>query len=802
MRLLRRIFIILGIVLVLALIVAGFVIYQTGHRALPDYNQDISLEGIGQDVRVYRDSAAVPHVYADNTHDLYMATGYLMAQDRLWQMDLLRRVTQGRLSEIFGKQMLEDDMIMRSLRIPRKSRQVLNRSDQQVIRALKAFAAGVNAYMDHQSADLPPEFAILGYEPEAWKPEHSVNLIGYMAWDLAPAWHAEVVMNKIASKVSEEKWEMMIPRLREQDSHIYPEYNHSEELSRVMPLLLDHSQKLDKMGLKVFTGSNNWAVSGDKTTTGKPLFANDMHLGLFAPGIWYQIHQVIEGELNVTGVALPGQPLVISGHNDTIAWGMTNVMLDDMDFYRETVNPQDSTQYRYNGRWRDMEVQEENIAIKGGDTISRRLFFTHRGPVISRFKDLDDQSLSMRWVGNEYSNELKAVYQLNRAGSWADFKQAVKGFKSISQNINYADIHGNIGLYCCAGVPIREGNSGRVYPGDTSRFDWKGFVPFEDLPHQYNPDDGMVSSANNKTVDPDYPHHISHWFDLAPRIDRIRQMIKEKKKLAPEDFMDIQTDQQSLMVDLFREDIIAELEKREDMPSMHQKSFQLLREWDAVYRKGDPAPAIFEQFYLTFLKNLIKDELGEELYTEYLGSKILVRNLMKNVWDNPQSSWCDDVTTTGRRETFGELIRKSFDQTVERLSEEMGKRPERWEWGRIHRLELKHPIGGEVPIIDLLFNMNRGPFEVGGSFHTVCPYSYSFRNPFSVNHGASHRHVYSTANWDQSRTIIPTGTSGIPASEHYGDQTRRYINKLYRQDVVSRKKVEEKARYQMNISGN
>jgi penicillin amidase len=801
MKLLRRIFIILAIILAVALVVAGIAVYQTGHRALPDYNQDVSLEGIGQDVTVYRDSAAVPHVYAKNAHDLYMATGYLMAQDRLWQMDLLRRVTQGRLSEIFGRQMLEDDMIMRSLRIPQKSRKVLNRSDQQVIDALRAFSAGVNAYIENHRDKLPPEFAILGYEPETWEPRHSVNLIGYMAWDLAPAWHAEVVLNKIASRVSEEKWKMMIPRLGGQESHIYPEYHPSEEFSRVMPLFLDHSEKLEKMGLKVFTGSNNWAVSGQKSATGKPIFANDMHLGLFAPGIWYQVHQVIEGQLDVTGVALPGQPLVISGHNDTIAWGMTNVMLDDMDFYRETLHPEDSAKYRYNGQWRDMEVQKEAFAIKGGDTLSRELHFTHRGPVISRFKDLDEQTLSMRWVGNEYSNELEAVFRLNRAGSWSDFKQAVEGFKAISQNINYADIHGNIGLYCCAGVPIREGNPGRIYPGDTSRYDWKGFVPFEELPHQYNPQNNMVSSANNRTVNPDYPHHISHWFDLAPRIDRIRQMLVASENLSVKDFMDIQTDHRSLMVDLFLDDILAELEKREDMPSTHRKSFRILKQWDAVYRKSEPAPAIFEQFYLTFLKNLIEDELGEDLYREYVGSKILVRNLMKNVWEQPQCSWCDDVTTPDHKETFGELIRNSFDQTVDTLSEIMGKRPEKWEWGRIHQLELKHPIGAEVPIIDLLFNMNRGPFEVGGSFHTVCPYSYSFRDPFSVNHGASHRHVYSTADWDQSRTIIPTGTSGIPASEHYCDQTERYINKAYRRDVVSKQRVEQKARYRMNISG-
>jgi len=800
MRKLRRILLIIGLVVLVTLIIGGVLIHQIGHRALPDYNEPVQLDGMKQDVTVYRDSAAIPHIYAQNEQDLYMATGYLMAQDRMWQMDLLRRVTQGRLSEIFGNSMLEDDLIMRSLKIPDKSKKVLARSSDQVISALRAFSEGVNAYLDEQAGQLPPEFAILGYEPEPWRPVHSINLIGYMAWDLAPAWHAEVVMNKIAARVPREKFQQMVPRLEDQDAYVFKAPEETFSMDGSFSMLLDHSRKLERMGVKVFTGSNNWAVSGEKSSTGKPLFANDMHLGLFAPGIWYQVHQVIEGEMNVTGVALPGQPLVISGHNDTIAWGMTNVMLDDMDFYRETLHPEDSTRYLLDGQWKKMKVEQQRIAVKEGDTLTRKIYYTHRGPVISRFKDLKEQTLSMRWVGNEYSNELRAVYLLNRAGDWEDFKHAVESFKSVSQNIAYADRNGNIGLYCCAGVPMREGNPAMVYPGDTSLYDWKGLVPFEKLPHQYNPKDGMVSSANNRTVNPDYPHYISRWFDLAPRIDRIRQMLAAREKLSVKDFTNIQTDHRSLMVPIFKDDILEVIDQQKGLNSRQKKALHMLREWDGVYSRESAAAAVFEQFYLSFLRNLIHDELGDDLYDEYIGSKILVRNLMKNVWNNPESAWCDDVSTRNRRESFSDMVKKSFEDAVQELTSQMGEDTNKWAWGRIHRLELKHPIGGEVPALDLIFKMNRGPYQAGGSFHTVCPYSYPFGNPFHVNHGASHRHVYSTANWDSSRVIIPTGTSGIPASEHYCDQTGRYIRREYRKDVFDEDQVKNHARYRMNIS--
>lgn len=801
MRRSRRILILAGGFLLVIMLVGTYFVWKIGHEALPDYEQDLTLESIEHKVEVYRDQQAVPHIYAQTEADLYATVGYLMAQDRLWQMDLLRRVTQGRLSEIFGRDMVENDLLMRSLRIPEKSQKVLDRSGERIISALKAFTTGVNEYLTSHKDKLPPEFKILGYKPEMWKPLHSVNLIGYMSWNLTPVWESEIILQKIADKVSKKHQKLLIPVTEEQQSTVFPDFDSDSSALEALTGLLNLSRELESKGLKVFAGSNNWAVSGKKSQTGSPLLANDMHLGLFTPGIWYQMHQVVEGKVNVSGVVLPGQPLVISGHNDTIAWGLTNVMLDDIDFYREKINPEDSNKYRFNDAWKEMEVEQEIVRVKNEEPVKRNLRYTHRGPVIARFKDLSDAVISMKWVGNLYSNELRTIYLLNYAANWQDFKDAVRSFKAISQNIAYADIHGNIGLYCCAGIPIRRAPGHVIYPGETDYYDWKGLVPFDELPYTYNPECGYVSSANNKTVSSDYPYHISHWFDLAPRINRINQMLESRDKLSVQDFMDIQTDHKSLLVVGFIPDILHHAGKIENASFQVKQAIDILDNWQGSYDKTSSAAVIFEHFYVTFVKNLIRDELGKELYREYLGSKILVRNLMKNVWKNRETPWCDDVNTTGRKENFGHIVRRSFIETIDTLTKSLGNDPKAWEWGDLHTLTLKHPIGGEVPVLDRLFDLNRGPYETGGSFHTVCVYSYPFTDPFNVDHGASHRHVYSTADWNQSQIVIPTGVSGIPASRHYCDQTDTYIHLQYQKEGFSKAHVMRNARYHMTISG-
>jgi penicillin amidase len=799
-KILKKVLIAILIILGIGLIIGLLYVRQLSRKGLLDYNAEVKLEGMLGQVTVYRDAYAVPHIFADNEEDLYRATGYVMAQDRLWQMDLFRRATTGRLSEIFGPDLVETDLLMRALRIPEKSQMVLSHQNQDILEILEAFADGVNQFIKLHQDNLPLEFSLLGYKPEDWEPEHTVNLISYMAWDLTFPWRSEILLFKIAQKIGADNPKLieLVPDLSLQTTLGYPKFRLEKDKFELSSNLLESSRKLEQLGLGIFSGSNSWAVSGKKSVTGKPLFANDMHLGLFVPGIWYQMHQVIEGELDVTGVCLAGAPSVVAGHNLRIAWGMTNAMVDDMDFYLETIHPENPNLYMFNGEWREMDVRTERILIKGGEIVEKTLRFTHRGPIISAFKGISDHALSMRWIGNELSDEVYSVYWLNRAGNWEEFKQAAKYFFSVSQNINYADVDGNIGLYYCAGVPIRKGKGFFVFPGETDEHDWKGFVPFEELPHVYNPESGYVSSANNRAVDETYPYYISLWYMPPHRIERIREMLESKEKLSIDDFKSMHADQHSTLVDDILGDILKELKDMESMSLSEKEALGMLMSWQGELTKDSAATTIFEKMIYHLTKNLIQDELGDALLGEFLGSQALYLNLVVKMFRDKYSIWCDDVETPEIDEDFSQIVQKSFKDTVLDLVTNRGEDPEDWEWGKIHKLHLDHPIGS-VKILDRVFRLNRGPFSVGGSGHTVCPFFYNFRNFVSTS-GASHRHIYSLADWDESWTVIPTGVSGVPASPHYCDQTLLYLENRYHKDLISRDQIERSAFYVTKIN--
>ena len=800
MSVLKKIFIGIIAVLVIAVIGAGLFVYSIATRSLPIYDGTLAIKNLKQDVMVYRDKFAIPHIVADNEKDLYRAVGYTLAQDRLWQMDLLRRVTLGKLSEIFGEDLVDIDLLMRALKISDKSKKILSVSTPELIAALESFSDGVNQFIDTHLAKLPPEFTILGYKPEHWKPEYSINLIGYMAWDLTMPYTIETILHKIRKKVSPGKFIELLPDIVSQKSIIFPEG--TDEISEfdLKASLFTSMELLEKYGITAFQGSNNWVVSGKKSVTGKPIFANDMHLGLNAPGLWYQMHQTIKGKLNVTGVVLPGQPFVIAGHNDKIAWGMTNVSVDDMDFYLEKINPDNPDQYEFMGEFKDFEVQMETIKIKGGKVVTKPNRFTHRGPVISKFKKLEDETITMKWLGSELSNELRSVYLLNKAGNWEEFKNAVKTFTAVSQNMNYADVDGNIGLYCCAGVPIRKKGDGQsIVPGWTDEYDWEGIVPFEELPHSYNPESGYVSSANGKTAPDNYPYHISHWYALHYRFDRIRQMLEEKEKLSVRDFQNMQGDFKSRFAHDFHPVIIKELNKIGNMTDLEKTAFNLLQQWDGVMDKESAAAAIFESLYAGFVKNMVMDEMGEKLYSEYIKNAYLHRYLVKNVIENNELKWCDNIVTSPVKESLTDVVYKSFKDTVAGLGKTLGSHPGKWRWGSIHQLKLAHPLGS-VALIDKIFGFNDKSREVSGSFHTVCPYAYKLSNPFEVNHGASHRHIFLPGNWDESLSVIPTGNCGIPSSDHYCDQTDLYVNNEYHTDYFSLDKVIKAAEYKLKMT--
>jgi len=789
---------IIGLVILIIVLFIAVLLYvnNLAKSGLPQYSGKLQLKGLSQAVNVYRDEYGIPHIYAKNEKDLYRATGFVMAQDRMWQMDLLRRVTTGRLSEIFGKDMVDTDVLMRALQITKKSHYVLAHTDKEIVDKLQAFADGVNQYLELNKNNLPLEFKILGYTPEQWKVEDSVNLIGYMAWDLTMPWTTETVLFKIWKKVDKAHAKSLTPDVKYINDVIYPSFAKSGQIPELSDTILNATQKLTTIGAGIFSASNNWAVAGKKSTTGKPILANDMHLGLFIPGIWYQMHQVVEGKLNVTGVAIPGQPCIVCGHNDHIAWGMTNVMVDDMDFYLEKVNPNNKLQYQLNGQWKNFTVVKEEIKIKGGQSVLKEILFTHRGPVVTDFKKMDDV-ISMRWMGNEPSNELLTVYMLNRAKNWDDFTNAIRHFRSVSQNIVYADINGNIGLYCAVGIPIRKGNPMMINPGWTSEYDWKGIVPFEQQPHMYNPQEGYVASANNKTIMEKYPYYISYWFEMPWRYNRITNLLRQKEKLSVDDFKAIQTDQVSELAKSWKPLLIQTIEGDSSLKDSLKDIYSLLKEWDCSYSVESSAATLFDTFYIKLAYNIFHDELGDELYEELMKERVLVNLFIDTIRINKGSIWCDDVTTQAK-ESFSDIIVKSLKDAVATCTDDFGSNPDKWKWGKAHKLVLKHPLG-EVKLLDWLFGYNRGPYPVGGSFHTVCPYSYKLNNPFVITDGASQRHIFPLHNLNESLTVIPTGTSGVVSSPYYCDQTPLYVGMKYHNDYIDSDMIQRNAKFIMTL---
>jgi penicillin G amidase len=785
----RWIYSVIAIVLVLG-VGAGIYLNHLKTSALPVIDGTLSIEGLAAPVTVYRDAHGVPSITAGNEGDLYRAVGYVMAQDRLWQMDLLRRVTLGRLSEIFGDSVVAVDLLMRALQISRKSRAILdNCTDQGLVSALDAFCAGVNAYIADAGSRLPPEFRILKYTPEPWEPMHSVNLIGYMAWDLTNPWDIEPLFHKIRQQVGDARYQELLPDPAMMKTPVHlPGY---DMVSMDWDAGLRHSAKiLENLGVTVFHGSNNWAAGPDRTQTGMPLFANDMHLGINAPGLWYPMLHHAEGGVHVTGVVLPGQPFVIAGHNAHIAWGMTNVTVDDMDFFLEKTDDAHPGQYQYQGDWIDFETERHTIHIKGGESVTRDLQFTRHGPVISQFKGLGREVVSMKWIGNAMSDEIGAVYQLNRAENWDAFRRAVRGFVAVSQNIAYADVQGNVGLQTCAGIPVRKNGSGMdIVPGWTDEYEWLGTVPFEALPYTFNPAEGVVSSANNRTADSSYPYHISDWFAMHYRIDRIREMLAAKPRLSLEDFMAMQTNQKSRLVAELLPVLLSYLTSRSgELTDLEQKALGILASWDGEMRQDAPAPAIFDTVYITCARNLLAGEMGHDLTDEYLSKSYPVRHAMHNIWLKTDSAWADNIHTPDVQESMSDIMHQSFGEAVAALAEKLGRDPHKWQWGSIHTLTLSHPLGS-VAILDTLFDLNRGPFPAPGSFHTVAPYAYKVNAPFDVKHGASQRHVYDLSDWDNSRVIIPTGSSGIPSSPFYCSQAQMYMNGQYRQDLFTLERI-------------
>jgi len=790
MKILKISLVTLAVLLAVVLLAGVIIVPALRKSGLPELNGEKSIAGLTAEARVIRDERGVPHIYASNEHDLYFLTGYVTAQERLWQMDMVRHATQGRLSELFKRDMFNTDYFLRALGMSDKSRVVLEKEDPAILATLQAYTDGVNAWIAGCGNKLPPEFKVLGYKPEQWTMIDITNIIGFIGWDLASSNLSDEINNyKLGRKLGPEKASELDANWNLVDEVVFPKFKIDNRLIDSAMEAIGSMKKLEELGIVTLSGSNNWAVSGSRSETGKPILSNDMHLGFNVPGFWMQVHQVIPGKLNVTGVIFPGEPFIVAGHNDRIAWGMTNLSVDDIDLFVETV---DSTgnNYLYNGEWLPFRVAEQVLKMNDDSSQTRTIKYTHHGPVISGMQGIDDAVLTMCWSGFDYSDEIKAVYLLNRAGNWDEFRAALSNFRSISQNFAYADVDGNIGLNTGGGIPVRKGTGLLPRRGDTGEYEWKGYVPFELLPSSYNPEEGFVSSANQRTVGKDYPFFISGEFSMPYRILRIREMAAEKQVLGIDDFKRMITDNHSAYAKMLTPVILKGAEALTAPGKTESAVIEELKGWDYAMDASLVAPTLFEFIRMEMARQLLGDEL-DELYGAPLGRQhdFYIYTLMKEGPDE----WVDNVDTP-EKETMDMIIARSISAAVDTLTARYGEFGENWQWGKIHTFTLEHPMGG-VKILDRLLQLNSKTYGVGGSYHTVEPYAY--KDNFRTNHGASERHIFNTADWDRSLTVIPTGTSGIPGSPFYLSQTDTYINNGFYSDPFSDAAVEAAKKYEM-----
>jgi penicillin amidase len=781
---------ILGILL--GLIVVIFVaVYAYLRSTLPDYNGEITVSGIKEPVEIIRDSYAMPHIYAQTDEDAFFALGYCMAQDRLFQMDIVRRATRGKLAEILGKDLVPVDKFFRTITAGKSFEDIAAAYPPEIRAASNAYAAGVNYFVENHKGPLPLEFTILGYEPDPWESSDGVAVNYYMAWDLNSAFSIEMLYASVIHKLGEKMANDLFPEYPEEYPTIIPDGKASFDFFRNLTV----ARQL--LGAEGGGASNSWVISGKKSKTGKPMLANDPHLSHGAPGIWYEAH-LISPSMDVSGSVLPGVPFVIIGANEHVAWGFTNVMADDADFYIEKLNPADPNQYEFKGRWEDVKVKEEVIKVKGAEDVRFRVRLTRHGPIVddvNKYQEPKGTALAMRWTAYDMLHA-NPFLKLNTAKSIHDIERAVELFKCPGQNWVYADDKGNIGFWAAVGIPVRDGFSGAVpIPGWDGNHEWKGYVPTKGQPHLRNPARQWIATANNKHVGDDYPYPISHYYAMPDRFVRIEEMISEKEKFDVNDFKRMHSDFYMVLAKEWVPIMLKSLSD-EELSEKEKKALVALKNWDFVANAEGVAPTVFHATINQMVKNTFMKRIGEQLYEQYINNSYIAFNAMRNLIAQGQSVWFDDPDTQSV-EGLSEMIIKSFEEAIAYLDGKMGSKVDDWKWGELHTLTLYHLFGKSSSLMG--FFMNIGPFPIGGSFATVNPQPYRLSSPWEGYHGASLRYIIDFSNMENSRRVIPAGISGNFMSPHYDDQAELWRTGKYRPFVLDRKSVEEDARYTLKM---
>ena len=786
MRSVRRALLSILLILVIA---AGTAIWWFVYRPLPQVDGTIVVNGLNSEVSVERDRWGIPHIRAGSAEDMAEAQGYVMAQDRLWQMDLLRRVGRGQLSEIFGPALLSVDKKFRTLGFGRAAEREAAAAAGESRVIVDAYARGVNRFIGQHQNQIPLEFSLLHYKPQPWTPADTFVIGGYMYETLTDTWERELDRSKVTERVGLDRAKDLFSVEASMDHFIVGDPNDKKDGSQhahsgyedddddemesddvikaqnlkpgaaaedeippginsmLWPVARDFLSGTNRE-IRHSLGSNNWVVSGAHTATGKPLLANDTHLELSVPSIWYQVHLTAPG-WNVAGFTFPGAPLVVIGHNDRIAWGFTNNGADVQDLYIETFNPTAPDEYRVNGVWKKAQTLDEVIHVKGQADEHFAVVLTRHGPVVRRD---GDKGYALRWTATEPGALSNSYNWLGAAKNWDEFRKVIKQSWGPAQNAVYADVNGNIGYVMSARVPIRKKGHGEVpVPGDTDDYEWTGYIPFDQLPQALNPDSGLIVTANARVIGPDYKPYLTDRWEEPYRTARIFDLLQGRHDLRPEDMLKVENDIYSYPHMFLAEQFAAAAKSVPPKDARAQRLIQQLKDWNGIAGADSVEVSFLQAVRRSLLEMILEPYLGNDtsLY-DWRSMAFLQRVLTER-----PAKWLPSAY-----ENYDELLSAAADRAVSKLAAQTkSQRPKDWPWKRFNSLQMLHPMG-RAGILKLVFSIGDKPQS--GTIYSV--------RAASKSHGPSERFVANPANWDDSILLITTGESGQVGSSHYTDQ--------------------------------
>ena len=771
-----------GVLFVLLLLCAGAA-YGYLRLSLPKVEGEIQLAGLGGQVDVQRDRYGIPHIFAKSLEDAVFGLGFVHAQDRLWQMELNRRLAAGRMAEILGPAALETDRFLRTLGVRRAAEANLRQIEPETRKLLAAYAAGVNAFLATDPV-LPIEFILTGAHPEPWTAIDSAAWIKMMAWDLGGNWRSELLRMRLAKTLPLARIHQFVspypgeppPQIADLKTLYAPLEREGVQLAEEAEQLLASAPG----GAEGALGSNNWVVAGAHTASGKPLLANDPHLGLTAPPVWYFAHLSAPG-VNVIGATLPGVPAVVLGRNDRIAWGFTNTGPDVQDLFIEKLDS--AGNYLTPDGPRAFARIEETIKVKGASDEKLQIRISRHGPVISDVSRLAQSEaprgyvLAFSWTAlAEDDRTLQAAHRIARANDWSQFLAAARDFHVPQQNMVFADIDGNIGFIAAGRVPLRKPENDlkglAPAPGWDARYDWAGWVPFDELPQAYNPASGRLWTANEKITPPGYAHLISSEWAPPFRANRIAELLLATPKHSVASFARIQADVVSLPMRAALPRLLETKPRSEEA----RKALESLRGWDGTMAADRPEPVIAWAWWRELTRALYSDELGGVFRAQWSPRAVFVSHVLARSGDHER--WCDDTRTPGV-ETCDDLLAISLDQALKDLRERFGNDMTAWRWGAAHYARHEHRPFGRQPLLAPWFDIR---VPTPGDGYTVNAGRLDFfdeQRPFANRHAASLRAIYDLADLEKSVFIHSGGQSGNVLSPHYSSFTKAWAKGEY-----------------------